>query len=58
MTQQLRNASPSISNNIAEGCGRMTDADFKRSIDIACGSATETENMIYLALDLGFLKNR
>jgi len=37
MTQQFRNAALSISNNIAEGCGRWTDADFKRLIDIACG---------------------
>jgi four helix bundle protein len=56
MTQQLRNATLSISDNIAEGCGRRTDLEFKRFIDIACGSATETENMIYLALDLSFIK--
>jgi four helix bundle protein len=56
MTQQLRNASISISNNIAEGCGRRTDIEFKRFIDIACGSATETENMIYLGLDLNYLR--
>ncbi|MCW3126373.1 MAG: ribosomal protein [Bacteroidetes bacterium] len=56
ITQQFRNATISISNNIAEGCGRRTDADFKRFIDISCGSATETENMTYLALDLNFIK--
>ena len=57
ITQQLKNAVLSITNNIAEGCGRRTDMEFKRFIDIACGSATETENMIYLALDLNFIKN-
>jgi four helix bundle protein len=55
-TQQMRNATISISNNISEGCGRRTDADFKRFIDIACGSSTETENMIYLSLDLEYIK--
>ena len=45
----------SIPTNIAEGCGRFTDADFARFLQIAMGSASETEYQLILARDLGFL---
>ena len=47
----------SIPTNIAEGCGRFTDADFARFLQIAMGSASETEYQLILARDLGFLPN-
>lgn len=45
----------SIPTNIAEGCGKFTDADFARYVQIAMGSASETEYQLLLAHDLGFL---
>jgi four helix bundle protein len=57
LTSQIRRASMSIPTNIAEGCGRNTDADFARFLQIAMGSASETEYQLLLARDLEFLKN-
>ncbi len=55
LTSQIRRASMSIPTNSAEGCGRNTDAEFARFLQIAMGSASETEYQILLARDLRFL---
>lgn len=52
---QIKRAVVSISNNIAEGCGRKTKPDFARFLDIAKGSSAEVRSMYRIAESLGFV---
>ncbi|SDE77515.1 four helix bundle protein [Pricia antarctica] len=51
----MRRAAYSIPSNIAEGCGRDSDAEFKRFLIISQGSASELEYFTILAKDLRYL---
>jgi four helix bundle protein len=55
LTSQIRRASASIGANIAEGCGRRSDPEMRRFIQIARGSVSELEYHLLLANDLHFL---
>ncbi|WP_317173237.1 four helix bundle protein [Cruoricaptor ignavus] len=54
ITSQIRRAALSIPINIAEGCGRNTDKEFNQFLNIALGSASETEYLIILCSDLEY----
>jgi four helix bundle protein len=57
LTSQLRRAAASIGANIAEGCGRRSDAEMRRFLQIARGSASELEYHLLLAKDLHLLRD-
>lgn len=55
LTNQMRRAAISIISNIAEGCGRITDKQFKQFLTYASGSASELEAQLIIAQDLKLL---
>ena len=56
LTSQMRRASASIAANLAEGCGRRSDGEMGRFIQIAMGSGAELSYHLLLARDLGLLE--
>lgn len=52
---QIRRAAVSIPSNIAEGTSRNSDKDFNRFLEIALGSAFETQTQLLIANKLNYL---
>ena len=57
LSSQIRRAAVSIPSNIAEGCGRGTNKELYRFLDIASGSLAELETQIYIAKELGYISD-
>lgn len=55
---QIKRASVSISNNIAEGFDRSSNNDFKRFLYISLASNSETRSMLYLAVRLELISDK
>jgi len=58
ITSQIRRAAVSVVLNIAEGYGRKSKEEFKRFLRISLGSANETETLLLLSKDLGYIENK
>jgi four helix bundle protein len=54
-SEQLRGAGMSISNNIAEGSGSGSKAQFRKYLDFARGSTFETANIVILLQNRNYL---
>jgi len=52
---QICAAAVSISNNIAEGFDRSSNADFSRFLYISLGSCSEVKSMLYLGNRLNYI---
>ncbi len=55
LRDQIRRSSISVMANIAEGFGRRSNNEFSNFLNIAHGSAAETQSHLYIALDLDYL---
>lgn len=56
LISQIRRASYSIPANIAEGCGKKTQLDLANFLQVALGSANETEYFLLLSKDLDYIE--
>ena len=55
LTNQMRRAAVSTSSNIAEGCSRISKADFARFVEMATGSVFEVVSQAFIGRRQGFL---
>ena len=58
LTSQMRRSAYSIPMNIAEGCGKASNPEFARYLDISLGSASELDYQLLLAYDLNYLEEQ
>jgi four helix bundle protein len=55
MRNQIRDASGSIMDNIAEGFGRGGNREFVNFLTYSIGSCSETQSQLYRALDRNYI---
>lgn len=55
LVSQIRRSSSSVAINIVEGCGRTTQKDKANFFQTSYASAQETEYILLLSKDLGFI---
>ena len=58
LVSQMRRCAVSVASNIVEGCGRRTETEFNRFLDIAFGSVRELGYLIDLSVRLGYLSGK
>ncbi|HEX2740195.1 MAG TPA: four helix bundle protein [Rubrobacter sp.] len=57
LKSQIRRSCASVPANIAEGCGRGSNTDLARFLQMSLGSASELQYHLRLACDLSYLNH-
>jgi len=57
LTSQIKRSFISIPSNIAEGCGRDTNKQFKYHLNVALGSSFELETQLIISCDIKFISH-
>lgn len=55
LTSQVRRAALSVPTNIAEGSKRITSQEYARFLNVAEASLAETEYLLMVSRDLGYI---
>jgi four helix bundle protein len=58
LVSQIRRAALSVPTNIAEGSKRIGRSDYARFLNIAGGSLAETEYLLMVGRDLGYIAGK
>jgi four helix bundle protein len=57
LRMQLRRASVNVASHVAEGHGRLTDAENRKALSAARGALNELQTQLELASSLGFIES-
>ncbi len=57
LTSQIRRAAVSVPTNISEGAGKDSSKDFVRYLNIALGSLSEVQYLLFLIKELNYISD-